>query len=303
MNLKLDLSMVNTILMVVVLILVIVACVRRYRENFTSNYFIQPLCDDEKYKYTLNCVRGSQGAGEGSEFEFTELSEIKSGEDVMDWAKSDNGILDKYTEVFPEGEIGQSKIDNQFKIMRLTLKLLLETIIQSFNVSQDNEKLQSLKNIEENASTYLSKNDSDKWILVDETDFDNFIKTNGNYDKGKATLINKLLKSNIPIKLLEMPEVDKKGKQDNNLRDLKDKKYKQLLNGGDNTDSEENYVIRDGNGDAINFNELLSEFIDEKKLKENWVKHLTANITNLAHLKLAYQSFMSGPEIEAKFKP
>jgi len=36
MNLKLDLSMVNTILMIVVLILVIVACVRRYRENFDT---------------------------------------------------------------------------------------------------------------------------------------------------------------------------------------------------------------------------------------------------------------------------
>jgi hypothetical protein len=35
MNLKFNLSMVNTILMIVVLILVVVACVRRYRENFS----------------------------------------------------------------------------------------------------------------------------------------------------------------------------------------------------------------------------------------------------------------------------
>jgi hypothetical protein len=299
MNLKLDLSMVNTILMVIVLILVIVACVRRYREKFTSNYFIQPLCDDPKFKDTLNCVRGSQGAGEGSEFDFKELSEITSGDELMNWAKSDDSILDKYT-VVPKGEIGVSNINDQIKMNRNILIGILDRILQSFNVQQEPDKLQSLVIVEENASTYLSKDD--KWSPVNEENFNSYIKTNGGFDITNAAKIKMLTVANLPQGLLIMPEVDENGNPDNNLRNLKDKKYRQLLKGGDNTESDENYVIKDSpNGNAINFNTLLDNILDEKKLKENWVRTITANITNEAHLKLAYASIMSNTEIAQKF--
>jgi len=299
MNLKLDLSMVNTILMVVVLILVIVACVRRYRENFSSNYFIQPLCDDAKYKDTLNCVRGSQGAGEGSNLGFKELSEITSGDELMDWAKSDDGILAKYT-VVPKGAIGVYKINEQIKMNKNILIGILDRILQSFNDQQDQDKLKSLEIIEENASTYLSKDDN--WKPVNEENFNSYIKTNGGFDTTNAAKINMLTVANLPQGLLIMPEVDENGNPDNNLRDLKDKKYRQLLKGGDNTESDENYVIKDSpNGNAINFNTLLDTILDEKKLNENWVRTITANITNEAHLKLAYASIMNPTEIALKF--
>lgn len=298
MNLKLDLSLVNTILMVIVLILVIVACVRKYRENFSSNYFIQPLCDDPKYKDTLNCVRGSQGAGEGSNFDFTELSEITSGDELMDWAKSDDGILAKYI-VVPKGEIGASNINEQIKMNRNNLIGILDRILQSFNVQQEQDKLNSLKIIETNASTYLNKDDN--WNPVNEENFNSYIKTNGGFDNNKEAKIRMLTVANLPQGLLNMPELDENGNPDNNLRDLKDKKYQQLLKGGDNTQSDTNYVIVDTDGNAINFNTLLDTILNEKKLKENWVKTLTANITNNEHLRLAYASIMSSAEIAQLF--
>ena len=305
MNLKLDLSMVNTILMVVVLILVIVACVRRYRENFTSNYFIQPVCDDEKYKDNLHCVnRGSQGAsaGEGNNFDFIELSEITSGEKLMNWAQSDDGVLSQYTIVptDPIGLIGKYKIDEQIKLMSLYLINIFTRVLKSFDVAQDADMMQSVNIIKKNASIYLEENNN-RWSPKNIDNFNIYIKANGNFDTNKKDKIMLLKADSLPQGLIDMHEVDENDKPDNNLRELKNKKYKLLLEGGDNTDSDENYVINDTDGNAINFNKLLGEIINEKELEINWVTTLTSTIIIKKHLKLALQTIMTDAEIETLY--
>ena len=105
MNLKLDLSMVNTILMVIVLILVIVACVKRYRENFDVCHI--PCDADGSRNGTWDegtkgfkcggpeCADvNSYGAGEGTDTGFIGLD--KMGAVSEGWAKNTlKGAMDQ----------------------------------------------------------------------------------------------------------------------------------------------------------------------------------------------------------------
>jgi hypothetical protein len=93
-----------------------------------------------------------------------------------------------------------------------------------------------------------------------------------------------------------MPETTKDGKRDNNKRELKKKKYEKLLSGGEPGPA--NYVINDVGGNAINFNALLSDLIDESELHLQWVKTLTNGLPQ-EHFKLALSTIMSQPEIDA----
>jgi len=285
MNFKLDLNLVNTILMVIILIVVIVACVRKSRENFDP-YFLDTYCKDSN---DLSCLRGSDGASVGSLFEDTwkDLNEMKN---LKEWAKSDDGILDNY---FPsDGNIGRNLIELQIKMNQFNLINIFTRILQSFNVSQDESKIQSLGIIENNALVYVTLV-GDKWTAKDT--IINYIKTYGQFNNDTETKINRLTYDNIPSDLLNMPETNE------DERDLKKKKYEKLLSGGD-TASTPNYVINDEPGNAINFTALLSDIINEDELELQWVKTLT-NGLNIDHFKLALSTIMSQPEIEEYFNP
>jgi hypothetical protein len=87
MNLRLDLNMVNTILMCIILIVVIIACVRKYRENFTVCHIP---CNSDGTGTWDEGTKGfkcggpecadvnSYGAGDGDESGFIGLDDMDS---------------------------------------------------------------------------------------------------------------------------------------------------------------------------------------------------------------------------------
>jgi hypothetical protein len=83
----------------------------RIKNYSNESYFIHPLCERSLYSESLVCARGSNGAGEGAEFEeleeledfmkFDDLGERLSGEDVRGYPHitlSDNELKNKELE-------------------------------------------------------------------------------------------------------------------------------------------------------------------------------------------------------------
>jgi len=265
MNLKLDLSMVNTILMVVVLILVIVACVRRYRENFDTCHI--PCNADGEGVWDegdkgFKCDGSGRCGDVGSADAGGEWQNLDGMKDLKEWAQSDDGIHNSWV-------YGESRINIQLEQSAYILFNILDRILKALNVEGDSaaNAIEKVKN----ASKQFVEDDDDgnkDYSKPNLQTLKHYIKSSGNYDHKAKGLILKLKKSDDAVKKLIKLEETTDGEIDNDTRDQKQKHWEELLEGVSDT-----YKITD-NGEQINFLEQLSKLIDEEQLLIDFVNKI-----------------------------
>jgi hypothetical protein len=256
MNFKLDLNTVNTILMVVILILVIVACVRKSRENFDP-YFLDDYC---KNSNDLSCLRGSDDAAEGTEYatDWQDLNEMTS---LKEWAQSDDSIHTFWT-------YGEKIIENQLTQSALILFNILDRIIKALELQGESAKddVEKIKlkysnfyDDTENANlTEIQKDIKDPLYFKEDSE-DKILQLTPKHDK-----IQKLITENTEI----LTDEDKKQKiSRGDKRDIIKQHWQALLLGKG-----------DYNINSINFISETTSLIDNEKLKNNFVDEVIQNL-------------------------
>jgi hypothetical protein len=288
-NLKLDLSMLNTILMVVVLILVIVACVRKYRENFDTCYITpnENKTDGEWYEGDkgFKC-EGSGRWADGGSFGADKSWDLDAMTSIKDWAQSDDGIHNYWV-------YGKARLDIQLQQSAMILFNILDRIVKVLKLEGDSGKT-ALKKVKTSAENYF--NTVDDTIDYGRPNLENiidFIKSSGYYSAPAETLIKKLDEKHATIKkLIDLTET-KDGKIDNDARDKKKQHWNELLEGTSDT-----YKIMDVNNNQINFLKELNELIDEEALLFTFVDTIITDL-DPTHKKIAFEIIGFVPTTQA----
>jgi hypothetical protein len=265
-NLKLDLSMLNTILMVVVLILVIVACVRRYRENFDTCYITpnENKTDGEWYEGDkgFKC-EGSGRWADGGSFGADESWDLDAMTSIKDWAESDDPLHESWV-------YGDVRIDIQLTQSGQYLFHTLDKILKALNIQGDSAA-EAVKKVKKASKQYVGRdeNDNPDYSRANLKTIKEHITSSGYYDGDAETLILKLKKSNDNVKKLIKDNPEKTdGKIDNDKRDTKQTHWDDLQGGISDT-----YNIMD-NGEPINFLDQFSKLIDEEQLLLDFVNKI-----------------------------
>ena len=299
MNLKFNLSMVNTILMIVVLILVIVACVKKSRENFQDTTCFIPckeanVASDEGLwgEGTTGFKCGgpecadvnSYGAGEDERTRnFTGLDEM---DNLKKWAQSDDDIHESWV-------YGEVRIKMQLTQIAQYLFKNLEKILEELDREGDSAA-NAIEKVKNASKQFVEEDDDGKkdYRKPNLQKLKLYIKSSGNYDDKAERLILKLKKSHHAVKNLIKLEEKTDGEIDNDKRDIKQKNWDDLQGG-----ISEIYKIMH-NGKPIDFLDQFSKLINEEQLLIDFVKDLIKNL-GTKHKNIALETIGIVPTTQA----